>query len=136
MSQEPECINIRVWTDEDYPSFCQWWKARNHWIVPKELLHQLGYVLERNGSAEAAIFVYPTAGLGVAHAKFIVGRPGKTLKQSRDDFEILFNGVKHCLAALDYHMVFVDCSKVVGRELVRHGFVECSQDQSFYMVQF
>lgn len=123
---------VRLWTQErDYAIVCEWWRVRSYPAIPANLLPQTGYVLEIDGAIVCAMFVYLTASQGIAHVKFIVGAPGHGMKEARENFRVLYDGVRLALKALDYHVIFVDCSDILAREVVKFGLTPCSSGNSF-----
>lgn len=119
---------MRAWTFADYPLFVEWWKAHEAVVVPVEILPlATGYVLERDGVPTCALFAYPTAGANLVTLRWTVGAPGKTMEQTRTDFELLFEGVKRAMKALGYSVFFADVPESIARWIARAGFREASR---------
>ncbi len=134
MSQEPNAPSLRVWNSDDYPLLCEWWLKHSRDTIPAAILPKTGYVLERDGKPTCAMFVYLTVDLGVATFRWSVSEPGKTMTQSLYDFELLFEGVKKILSALDYHVYFADAPPAIARVMKRLGFSSCSRGNEFLIM--
>lgn len=115
-------MRLRRYKDEDYPLLCDWWASRDIGAPDKEdLASGLGMVLEMDGEAKGACFLYVTGTIGIIEA--IVMAPALSIRQSRQMADTLHQTLKEKAGEMGVGklIAFVG-SKGMVKECQRAGF--------------
>ncbi len=107
----------------DWQTVSSWNEARHGTILPETILPPLGVICEDNEGPAAAIFVYQSLGIGVAHADHFLTRPGMSFAAARRAGHWALLGISACLRRDNYGLlkVFTPC-RALARVLKGLGF--------------
>jgi hypothetical protein len=115
-------MEIREYRKEDFPMLTAWHSSRHESPLPECLLPPLGFVVEDEHGACAALFCYQSYGVGVAFLAFAFSRPGTSFFVAKRAFNLCMKAI--ILACEDTHRLF-KCVTLppIGRVLKSWGFI-------------
>lgn len=89
-------MDIRMFTESDYPEIASWWKIHEHPVIPINMLSPYGLVgyNDKNEPA-AACFVYLVQGCDIAQLSWAVTNPNVS---ARDRYNALDACIKGLIA--------------------------------------
>lgn len=115
-------MEIREYTHDDFPMLAAWHAARHASALPEFLLPPLGFVVEDERGALAALFCYQSYGVGVAFLALAFSRPTLSMREAKAAFHLLIHGI--ILACEDTHKLFRCVTlPAIGRVLKSWGFI-------------
>lgn len=99
----------------------EWHAARHGSPLPECMLPPLGFVVEDERGACAALFCYQSYGVGVAFIDHAFSRPKLSMKKAIEAFWKIMLAIM--LACEDTHRLFRVCSNAaIARVLLKMGF--------------
>jgi len=122
-SVAPEPFLLRIYDPEkDYPTLCEWWRARGKNPPLRELLPKLAVVAHRGDEDAAMGFLFMDNSTGVCFFEMPVSRPGMALSDVRRAFEAVMGFLKMRAAQLGYVVMYGYTLPAIAREARRLGF--------------
>jgi hypothetical protein len=119
----------------DYQTVAAWYAHhRGGEVFPEMVLPPHGVIASVDGTPTAALWVYLSYGIGVAHVHWAVGRPGAGLRGLVTAFGAAIAWVEDVCRSHDCHLIFANCLPKVGRHLPRLGFKPCFEQVFTYKV--
>lgn len=121
--------------DKDYPIFESWWKERNLFVAPKDILTQFGMVAEKDGKMLAAMWLCPVLTSKMCLLRFPISDPSINTQERSDAVDAVILSLHdlgrslNCkyvlcstnhkslikrLTKFNYLQEFTDCSHMVG----------------------
>ncbi len=120
---------VREFTDEDYTTIAEWWRAHKQEVVPLDFLPKLGAIVEADGIPMAAAWVVMSNSHGVCYLEWLVTNPGAGVI-SAPSVTKLVQYFDKVLKELNYSIMFAAVSDTrlatVAKRVV--GFNETSRD--------
>lgn len=99
-----------------------WWGERGRGQFLENLLPPDGFIVERDGEAVAAIWLYFSYGIGMAFMEFAVTRPGQSAAQSKEAFRHLVSFAKQLARSRDFGQIWAHTFPSIAAFLKEDGF--------------
>ena len=99
-----------------------WWGERGRGQFLENLLPPDGFIVERDGEAVAAIWLYFSYGIGMAFMEFAVTRPGQSAAQSRAAFKVLIDFARQLARERDFGMIWAHTFPSIAEFLKLDGW--------------
>lgn len=107
----------------DAEAVASWWREHGNGPFPFSILPPVGVVVERDGEAVAACWLYLALGVGVCWLEHPVGKPGLAPFVLVEAFRHVVNALERVAAAHDYGVMFAHAIPPIARVMGRLGFI-------------
>lgn len=118
-------MRTRLFTHEDYPMLVSWWKGHGWAPVPEIALPKVGILIEKDGNAYSAGWIYfDTSGV-VCQLEWVVTNPRNKPKESLQAIKLLLEAVDQVRDANGYSITQTACkSPSLIKLYMKCGFVK------------
>ncbi len=107
----------------DFQTVAAWYAHhRDGELFPEMVLPPHGVIASVDGVPTAALWVYLSFGIGVAHVEWPVSRPGAGLGCLGSAFKAAMDWIEGVCRAHDCHLIFANTLPKIARFLPRLGF--------------
>jgi hypothetical protein len=129
-------FRVRHWVrEEDYPLVCEWWAGHGVPAVGSGLLPECGLVVEADGEAVLAAWLYQDNSCGVGWLGWFIGRPGARLRVMSRALDVLLGAAEEVMRSQQRHTLLVMTDRRgIGRACVRRGFVPAHSATEYWRV--
>lgn len=116
------------WTAREYEKHDEsmvaaWWKAHRDGRFPAEILPPVGVIVELDGVAQAALWLYMAVGVGVCWLEYPISRPGISIRTTREAFDCALGAITEVARTHDYHAMIANTLPAIARHLTKsHAF--------------
>jgi len=119
----------------DYQTVAAWYaEHRNGEVFPEMVLPPHGVIASVDGQPAAALWVYLSFGIGVAHVHWAVSRPGAGIGVLGLAFRAAMAWVEDVCRAHDCHLIFANTLPRIAAWLPRLGFQGKSERVQLFKV--
>lgn len=116
-------IEVREFLESDWPAYASWWEARGASPPPASILPKLGRVVEVDGVACAAGFLYLDAtGSGVAWLGWFATDPQSSPLRNGRAMNALVGCMEDVARTLDYGVIFSTVADPLPKFFHRSGY--------------
>lgn len=112
----------------DYQMVSGWMEGRGMGMLLENLLPPTGIVLECDGEAVGAAWLYLCYGIGVAFWEGLVARPGLSMKEMREMLRHCTGALRAIAAENDVGVIKVYAQGVLADEGVKCGLVRTGEN--------
>lgn len=111
-----------------------WYLAHGGEVFPAPVLPPHGCIASVDGKPAAALWVYLSYGIGVAHVEWPVSRPGAGIGVLGLAFRAAMDWIESVCRAHDCHLIFANTLPRIAKYLPRLGFSGTGQRVQLYKV--
>jgi hypothetical protein len=128
-------MNVREYTPKDYEMLAAWWQAHEWPAVPAVILPKLGIVVEHDGAAICAGFLYMDNSVGVSMLEWVVANPEASSKRVFAGITMLVDFMSKRAVEMDYGVMLTSCRNQALAKLYRRTGFEVTDDSVVHLVK-
>lgn len=122
-------IQLREYTDEDYPLIVEWWNGHGWDSPPSEVLPALGLISENDGVPVAVGWCYLDNSRAVGLMEWMVTNPANSPRISAVALVHVVKGLKCAAKEIGYTTIFTSCrQESLAKLLERAGFARTDKN--------